>query len=161
MKKSIILIICALLILSLAGCKKTIKTDDGSISVDKNGNIEAKSNDGTTTKISSNDKGTVSLPDGYPKDILPVIDGAKIITAAKQDSDGKSSYTVMCDVNKKIEDIAKYYQGKLGDLTDKTETSGTEAYMLIGKKGGYEIAVYTTKDSEDKVILSLNLSPQK
>lgn len=144
----------------VVGCGgKTIKTNNGSMTV-KNGNVQVKSNDGSTTNIATNESGKLSLPQGYPEDILPVIDNAKITASQNSTKDSKKSFLVSLEVNKSSEDVIKYYQDKTNDITDKNETNAGNQYILTGKKGEYTVTIYISPANNDaaktNVILSID-----
>jgi len=97
MKKIILVLLSIALLLSLVGCGKLMRLKDGKIGIDKDGdNIVIDTGDGNITI--GEDGG--SLPKGYPKDIVPIIKGGKIIMSAVDTEDGIKSYMLNVLVEK-------------------------------------------------------------
>ena len=146
MKKAISLLILLVFAAALTGCgffSKTIKTDPGSVSF--------KGNDGSTSQISVSGKEgeSVALPDAYPKDLFPIIDGATILMANRnEDANKKVTYWVTYTSDKAAKEIYDFYLGAYKDATEsqKMELSGT--YSVSGIKSGQQFS--TTISSEDK-----------
>ena len=162
MKKILVLTLSFILLLSLIGCGKTIKTEDGSISL-KNGKIEISNEEGSTTigeegitfqgedeegesSLSFNEEGT-SLPEGYPKDLVPVIKGGKVVMSGKDASDDITSYWLSILVEKEFKDVADYYKKIMKDAEDKQEINTENMYVVEGTIDEHFINVSCTKDS--------------
>ena len=68
----------------ISGCGRTIKTDNGSVSV-KNGQVEVKTDQGTVTTVVSEGGGamaSVALPKEWRSDLLPVMDGLQLLAVS-------------------------------------------------------------------------------
>lgn len=151
MKKFIALAVLLMFLVPVAGCGcNTIKTDNGSISLDK-GKMEVKTNDGGQAQIAVSDKGqSVALPDDYPKDIVPVIDNATVTVASRnEDKDKKVSYYVTLTSEKDIKDVYNFYVDALKDLTELNKSQMNDYYSISGVKGDKQIAVTVTPEDKD------------
>lgn len=141
--------LCGILVLS-AGCggDKTIKTDEGTLKVNDN-KVEVTTNDGGKSQVSVDEEKGVSLPEGYPGEVVPVIDGGKIVLANKnEDADKKVSFWVSVTSDKPTQEVYKFYEEALKDATQAQKTQSNDSYYLAGLKGGmsYTISI----DSEEK-----------
>lgn len=129
--------------------KVEVKTDDGSLKVESN-KIEVKTEDGKS-QLSIGGEGGVSLPDGYPKDIVPIMDGSKITLASRnEDQQKKVSYWLTMSNEKDPEDVYQYYQGALTDLQEINKMESPGYYCITGAKGDSSIMVTVTEESSDK-----------
>lgn len=163
MKKFVYLLMIFVVFLS-AGCgsEKTIKTDEGSVTVEDN-KIEANSEDGKS-KTSVAMEGEVSLPEGYPEDIAPIIEGGKVSVSTKNEGDGKlASYSVMIFTDKDLKEATTFYKDALKDSKSFQIMESPEANTLAGEKNGYNIAVFVAIDNsldEPRTGVNISLTPQ-
>lgn len=165
MKKLLALVICALLSFSLFGCGKsvTMKTDNGKTTITKDKDTGTIKTDTGTTNVSLDEDKSVALPKDYPKDLVPIIDGAVISSASKESKDGKDWYVVCGYVKKNYSDVMKYYEEKLADLSDKTTGNYNNSYTVTGTKNNSIIGVVAAQDSNDekKCTLYISISPNE
>lgn len=153
MKKAISLLILLVFAATLTGCgffSKTIKTDNGSINLDKGQvNVTGKDGSQSSLNVASEEGQSVALPDAYPKDLFPIIDGGIIVMANRnEDANKKVTYWVTYTSDKAAKEIYDFYLDAYKDATEtqKMELSGT--YSVSGVKGGQQFS--TTISSEDK-----------
>lgn len=164
MKKKItvfLVLVMALMLLAGCGSEKTIKTDEGKVSIGED-KLTFEGKDGSKTEMNVADgKGEkVALPDGYPKDLLPIVDDSKIIMANKNEADGKATYLISFTCSKKAKDVNEYYKGVLKDTTDLNTSQINEVYTLTGYKGDQQLTVWITQEEKDTSV-NLGISPKQ
>lgn len=133
-----------------AGCFRTIKTDDGTVKV-KDNIVEVKGKDGSQTNIaSSDDKGSVDLPEGYPKDIVPIMDGGKVtLSSRNQDSEKRYVYTVSFEHKSQMKEASKYYQEVMKDAEDKYEATDSSTFTIVGTKDKNKVIILVSDSPTD------------
>ena len=105
MKRVLAVMVILALAFSLSAC--------GPVKISKDG-VQIKGPDGST--ISLGDK--ISLPDGYPKDVVPIISGGNINFANKTMDDNKQpNYGVMYSIEKPFAEVLSYYKNVFKDAT--------------------------------------------
>lgn len=151
MRKTIAVVLTiAIAAVLFSGCGRTIKTKDGSISL-KDGSIELKGNDGSTTTIQTSDgKKGGSLPDNYPENLVPLIDGYKIVMSGKNTKDGKAVYTIIYECNKEIQDAGEFYKKVMDGTEDSNVTESEELIMLSGVKDKYNVSIIIARAGDEK-----------
>jgi hypothetical protein len=151
MKKYLLTIfLCGIIILS-AGCgsEKTYKTNQGTVKVNDN-KVEVTTNDGTKSQVTTSENGQVSLPAGYPEDIVPIIDGGKIVLANKnEDADKKVSFWITVESDKEAGEVLKFYQEALKDASQIQNTQVNNDYFVSGVKGSNNFTVTVAANAED------------
>jgi hypothetical protein len=168
MKKGYLLIGLIIIIALVSGCgffNPSIKTDKGEVQLNKNG-LEVKNNDGSTSKmeVATEKNQSVALPEGYPTDLAPVMDGARVIFANKNDNPNKKpGFTVAMEVESNLQDVTNFYKEVLKGGTNTSEANAGGGGMLAAEKGDYMIAIYSGyKDDIKKVIsITLTLTPKE
>ena len=138
--------------LGLTGCgsdSKTVKTADGSkVTVKKDG-------EGLTVK---NDQGEFSvgqgLPDGFPKDEVPLVDG-KVLSASKGADGTRFVWSVLIQVDSSVDDAAASAKSKLeGAGFTAGENSMTMGEMSVNEYNSskYKVSVTVVKNDEGTVV---------
>lgn len=169
MKKFIYLLALVLIVVFAAGCggdTKVISTDKGSVSVNENENkVKVEGKDGSTSEVSASQDGeSVDLPSDYPKDLVPIIDGAKINLATRnEDANKKLSYMVAYYTDKEPKEVNTFYQDALKDLTESQKTEANGDYLISGTKNGN--IIWMTINTEDKdgkkqTLVTITISPK-
>lgn len=146
----LIVVLCGIMILS-AGCgsEKTYKTDQGTVKVDEN-NVEVTTNDGSKAQLTTDENGQVSLPAGYPEDIVPVIDGGKIVLANKnEDADKRVSFWITVESGKEAGEVLKFYQEALKGTAEIQSSQVNNNYFVSGVKGENNFTVTIAANAED------------
>lgn len=167
MKKIILSIILVLGIALIAGCggdTKTINTDKGSVSVNEDKNqVEVKTNDGSAQLNVSNNGDSVALPDDYPKDIVPIMDGARITVANRfEDTTKKASFQVVFATDKEPREAKNFYDDALKDLTESNKMDLNGTYSIGGQKSGQNIGVIIATNESDgnkQTMVTITVSP--
>lgn len=166
MKKIIILAIVCIIVFSFIGCNKKakIETEDGTVEIDKN-NVKVKTKDGeanlevddNSVNIKSEDGDAnlsiseegVDLPEGYPKDVIPIIDGAKVISAMDTSNDNKKMYIIAMGSNKEKKEVYDYYLNIIKDAENLTKIDAGGGYMRTGKLGNYAVTIGINESDDD------------
>ncbi|MCL5057252.1 MAG: hypothetical protein M1130_04495 [Actinobacteria bacterium] len=151
MKKLILAVVLSTVLALAAGCggAKTVKTDEGTVKV-KDNKVEVTTNDGNKSQITVNDAGGVSLPEGYPKEIVPIIDDGKIALATKnEDANKKLSFWVTVTSKKDPKEVYKFYQEALKDATETQKTEVNNDYFISGIKGDRNFTVSVSSEEKD------------
>lgn len=158
------LCICTVFIMmvsAFAGCgnkeKDNSKNEQGSNNPVESSVNDASKNSGSDIKVNMGTSGTnMSLPDGFPKDVVPLLDDANVINVI----DNKESKTmgITYTTDKSFEDAAAFYQNVIKDAEDRSETKSDNGYMIYGKKNNIDITAVISKYEGDKISVFLNVS---
>lgn len=142
MKKIIAISVLLFATIFFTGCFRTIKTDNGTVKV-KDNTVEFKGKDGSqTTIVTSDNKASVDLPEGYPKAVVPIMDGGKVTVASRnQDSEKRYFYTVSYEHKSQLKEASKYYQEVMKDAQDKYETTDSSTFTLVGTKNKNKVMI--------------------
>lgn len=120
--------------------KIELKSDEGSVSIDGNeGKMVIKAEDGSKVEVNVGDN--QSLPDGFPKDIVPIYKNSKIIATSRNLVDEKESFLVSIGSDDSVDDIAKFYKSQFSKKEIKTDVNMNEMSMLAIEKDGYTISI--------------------
>lgn len=165
MKK--LLLVAALygLIVLSAGCggEKTYKTDEGTVKVDGN-KVEVTTRDGVKSKLTVDEGGGVSLPEGYPENVVPIMGGGKVIMANKNEDDQKkTSFWITVRSEKDPQEIFKFYQEAVKDDTETQKTQMNNDYFVSGVKGEREFTISVTSDGKNQKqsVIQIFVGPNK
>ena len=141
MKNTRPILMCALLLLA-PGCskKETMKSDQGTVTMEKKGGteiVEVKDKNGGGLKIATNEKG-MALPEGFPKDV-PIIPDAKVVAAMST----PELMTVNLQSPAPMAEGMKFYQEKLKaegwNIEGVMDMEGV--HMVNARKGAREFHV--------------------
>ncbi|MGE5422331.1 MAG: hypothetical protein ACM3QW_03635 [Ignavibacteriales bacterium] len=168
MKKKVALILAAVMLLVLtAGCGgagKTVTTKDGSVTFNKEGTVTFEGKDGSKSEVevAKEEGGEVALPEGYPTDLVPIMSGAKIVLANRNQESGKTTYWVTASTTESAQDTYKYYQEALKDLQDPSNMQMNNIYSLGGVKDGQQINLIITPEDDNKSTnLQITIAPKE
>ncbi len=160
-KKFIIFLVLVMALTLIAGCgsEKTVSTKDGSVTFDEGKNTATfEGKDGSKSEINvadENGKG-VSLPDGYPEDLVPIVDGSKIQLANKNEQDGKTTYLISLSSTKSAKDVYKFYQDVLKDAEDYSSSQMNDVFSVTGVKDNQQITfMIVPEDKSTSVQISI------
>jgi hypothetical protein len=172
------------IVFSLAGCGKdttTITTPEGDVKVtteDKNTNITSVDNkvvvsqDGKNVTYKTNEgkvegeynmSGNTKLPDGYPSNLVPLLDNANIVMAqkVKDEESNKDGYTVTYGINKDKQEVVSKYRDILKGSKDFAELT-MAGHVLNGIKDGFQISVMVSDSmtvGKEKTSVTIGLTP--
>lgn len=172
MKKIISVILIILLMgIMFAGC--------GSAGKDKDGNsqdAEIKSSDSsvetpTEAKEVEEKSGTeinvsmgqadnnMSLPDGYPKDVIPLLEDANIVNVNDARDTISKAIGIGYMTNKSLEDTITFYQEVMKDGTIDMENKTDDTFIIMGRKGDYVVTI-SGAITNDTVAIMLDVAPK-
>ncbi|MCR4393694.1 MAG: hypothetical protein NUV31_04900, partial [Dehalococcoidales bacterium] len=107
--------------------------------------------------------GGVDLPQGYPGDIVPIIEGAVIAIAEKIPGEGgQDGFNITLKTNRTSDEIRQYYQSYLREAEDFEIFSFNDMTTLSGVKSGYEFNVMISKNNlggNEKMAIQISLTP--
>ncbi|MEN8905648.1 MAG: hypothetical protein ABF289_06770 [Clostridiales bacterium] len=153
-----------------------MKTDDGKIEV-KDDEVKMKSEDGETEievdeeelNIKSKD-GDINLsggekaelPENYPEDIVPIFDGAKIVTSMNSNNDEGISYMITLGSNTSYEDIHKFYKEKMEKNNNYLNMEIEGGYVISGEKDNYtySIGINDATEEEYESIITITIGKE-
>jgi len=156
-------LLVTLIVLSITACGKTIKTDDGEISL-KDGEVEIKTEDGSTTVedgkitfegedgsavLEASEDG-VDLPDGFPQDLVPIIDDSIILMAIGGNDEGGEEYSITALTNTEVKDVVDFYKDIMSDAEDSTTVAAGDMNIFAGLKNGIHVTITISPTDEDE-----------
>jgi predicted small lipoprotein YifL len=152
-----------MMVSSFAGCgskggsKDSNKNEQTSNNPVKSSTNDASKNSETGVKVDMGKIGTgLSLPDGFPKDVVPLLGDANIINVI--DNKAAKAIGITYTTGKKFEDAVAFYSQVLKDAGERSETKTDGGYLLFGKKAGIDLSVVVSKYEGEKVSILLNVS---
>ncbi|MGI6084928.1 MAG: hypothetical protein ACOYIF_05720 [Acetivibrionales bacterium] len=81
------------------------------------------------------------LPDNYPSNYFPIIDGAAIANASESESGGQVSYSLDIYTDKSFKEIISFYENAIGEIENKSKSSSTDDFELSGDAHGYQFDI--------------------
>lgn len=160
MKRLISLLLVLIIIVFATGCgsEKTIKTEESTVKI-QDEQVEVVSEDGKS-QTTIGEAGEVSLPDGYPKDLVPIIDGGKVAASTRNEDENKHvTYSVMLFTEKDIKEVTNYYKESLKGLKEFQIMETPETTTIGGQNEDYTIFVFAGVDnSEDTPRTGVNIT---
>ena len=159
MKRLVWMGVMVVVLAVLAGCQS--KSETGSSNVKISGTKVEVQNEQGKSEISVGNEGEVSLPEGYPSDIVPVMEGAKLTTATKSD-DG--SYNLLLASGKSVADIKAYYERVLSGVRDLQKQDAGGVINMMGSKGGKTFILNIAEDMASGInqrIISISIIPKE
>ncbi|HWP96660.1 MAG TPA: hypothetical protein VN426_07395 [Syntrophomonadaceae bacterium] len=151
MKKKIaifLILVMALTLIAGCGSEKTVVTRQG--------------NDGSKSEVNVPDKkgGDVSLPEGYPKELVPIFAGSQIELADKNEENGKTTYLISLSSSKSVEDVFNYYKDVLKDAQNFNSSKTEDISSVAGVKNNLQISVMISPDDK-KTSFQIAIAPKK
>ncbi|USB31854.1 hypothetical protein [Paenibacillus sp. YPG26] len=156
---------CLVLTLALSACGSTttIKTENGTAEVKKDGSgITVNSNEGETTTITNSDENTVQIesnkndgsgskstfksskqiPDSFPKNI-PLPDDAEVTSSIESNTDGKESIVVTLHTGKEFSELETLYKQYFKDnnVTNSMQMVQSDMLLFTGEVDGNTIGI--------------------
>lgn len=148
MKKfiSFLVLLIGLVLVSGCGGGKSIKTEGGTLNVNEN-KLEVKTNDGKAEMSVGTEGQEVALPEGYPQEVVPILAGAKITLASRnEDANKKLTYWVTVTSDKNAQEVRKFYEGVLKDAQNTQKTEVNKNYFIAGEKQNNIFTVTVTAE---------------
>lgn len=161
-KKLAILLVLVMAFSLLAGCGggKTVSTDDGKVTYEE-GKATFEDKDGSKAEVNvADEEGEgVALPEGYPEDLLPIVEDSKIQMGNKMEENGKVSYMISYTCSKSAKDVWEFYKDAMKDATDLSTTQVNNIYTANGNKGDQQLTVWISQE-EKETSVSLGINPK-
>lgn len=159
---STILIVVLIILLAFSGCAgNDEKADaiDGNASVnDTAGQEKTESgNNGRTDTDKSQGGIKIEIPDGFPGDIIPLLDDAQIDNIITNDTN--KAINVNYNTGKSSEEAVTFYKNVMKDGKDKQELDMGDSYIIIGIKETYVVTI-TIMESQSNTIVNLDTRPE-
>ena len=159
----------------LSGDKVEFNSPDGeSVEIKSDGEtVEVQSEDGTMTITESgtnisddNTEGSFSyggglpLPEGFPVNIVPIVDDANIFLAWENVADNIIEFSVTYKTKKDIEEVYEFYLKALNAAEDKETAKLNDKYLMFGIIDNIEINIglmIDDLDGEQKTFVNIDL----
>jgi len=172
MKKIMFILIMVLSVMALVSCSKGDKQvpekDDLSQKTESEtfGNVDKKvadeeleEDDGPYIRVDLGEIGeNLSLPDSFPKDVLPLPEDANIVNV-NEGSDNKG-IGIIFKTGKSFDEAITYCQDIMKDGTIFAEDKKDDSYFLMGNKDKYSIMISVSKYNGEEISILFSVTPQ-
>lgn len=157
-KKIVICLMCIIIVLGVIGCNKiSIKSKDGQLNVG-NGKIEYKGDNGEEGEVNISGGKDLEIPENFPKDIVPIIDGAKVKAVVDMSNNEGAGQNVTFSSNESIDKVHKFYEEKLKNSENFVKMQFGEGYSLAGEKDGFGYSVVISKqEKSDETMIMITI----
>lgn len=151
MKKTISIILVILLVgLMITGCGSesnksrqdaiTNSSDSSAETTSEVNKIEEKSD--TEINVSMGQMGSnLSLPDGYPKDVIPLLDDANIVNVNDARDTISKAIGIGYTTKKSFEDAIEFYGDVMKDGSINMKNIADDNFIILGSKGDYVVTI--------------------
>ncbi len=171
MKKLLTIWLVLIMIFSITACGKTIKTEDGEISME-DGKVEIQTDDGSTTiedgKLTiENEDGSsvfeasetgVDLPDGFPEDLVPIIKDSIVLMASAASAVDDKEFWITVATKTEVADTVDFYKEVMKDAEAKSVMSIEGMDMISGSKEGVYITISIMPSEEEDYKATISFS---
>jgi|GEM_PF-6601413 len=187
MKRVIIILLAVLVLVFFTGCLSgigdgSISIDNGEIDIqddeggDADGMDESDSagdedgdadmtEEGTSGETDSGDgslkidlEGDLGLPEGYPSDVVPLYEPARVsLTNKFETSGGGTGFEVQYQSNAGVTEVHEYYVGLLEGNEFFTDMEMSPSFAVGGVKGGYAVTLVTAPAADDPDMTSVTI----
>ena len=103
------------------------------------------------------------MPQGYLRDIVPIIEGAAIAIAEKIPGEGgRDGFNITLKTSRTADEIRQYYQKCLQEAEDFETFSFNDMITFSGVRSGYEFNVMISKNNlggTEKMAIQISLTP--
>jgi hypothetical protein len=139
------------------GNKDGSKNEEASSNSVQSSSNNAEKNSGGDIKVNLGNSGVnLSLPEGFPKDVVPLLGDANIINVI--DNKESKAIGITYTTERSFEDAIAFYQEVIKDGVECSETASENGYLMFVKKSGVDISVVVSKYEDEKVSVFLNVS---
>lgn len=172
MRKRIFLFIILILALIFASCsnnssqgpKENLASDtsiensaDNSTGEVLEENDVEEETDGPSVSVSLGETGeNLSLPNRYPKDVIPLLDDANIINV--NDNDDAKALGIIFKTDKSFEEAIEFYNETMKEGTITVQTEKDDSYFIMGAKGDLGVIITISKYEGDKISILINIT---
>lgn len=102
--------------------------------------IEEKSD--TEINVSMGQAGNnMSLPDGYPKDVIPLLEDANIVNVNDARDTISKAIGIGYMTSKSLEEAVEFYQDVMKDGKIDMENKTDDSFVILGSKGDYVVTI--------------------
>jgi hypothetical protein len=100
----------------------------------------------------------MSLPESFPKDVLPLPEDANIVNV--NDNADTKSVSIIFKTGKNFDEALAYCQDIMKDGTITVEDKKDDSYILMGSKDKYSIMITVSKYNGENISILFNVTPQ-
>ncbi|MGI6728192.1 MAG: hypothetical protein ACOX4P_06565 [Anaerovoracaceae bacterium] len=144
-RKSIILMVLLIISIAITGCggndKNTVKTD---------GSTATKDTAMQEKESLENGKTGMDLPEDFPKDIIPVLDDARIDHIIRNDVN--KAININYNTDKSKEEAIEFYKEVMKDGKSTQEMDSDDSYIIFGVKGNYAVSITILAPQGDTIV---------
>lgn len=144
-RKSIILMVLLIISIAITGCggndKNTVKTD---------GSTATKDTAMQEKESLENGKTGMDLPEDFPKDIIPVLDDARIDHIIRNDVN--KAININYNTDKSKEEAIEFYKEVMKDGKSTQEMDSDDSYIIFGIKGNYTVSITILAPQGDTIV---------
>ncbi|MDP2210933.1 MAG: hypothetical protein Q8J63_04255 [Candidatus Aquicultor sp.] len=106
----------------------------------------------------------VSLPEGYPVDVIQIIDGAIVAMSEiiKEEPTAKEGFAVALKTDLTPEEALRFYKTSLKNVPGVNSFNISGISTLTGRKSGYDFSIMVMKNSlggKEKTVVQIALTP--
>jgi hypothetical protein len=83
----------------------------------------------------------LSLPDGYPKDVIPLLDDANIVNVNDARDTASKAIGIGYTTKKGLEDAVEFYEDVMKDGTIDMKNKADDNFIILGSKGDYVVTI--------------------
>lgn len=113
--------------------------------------------DGPSVSVSLGETGeNLSLPNRYPKDVIPLLDDANIINV--NDNDDAKALGIIFKTDKSFEEAIEFYNETMKEGTITVQTEKDDSYFIMGAKGDLGVIITISKYEGDKISILINIT---
>lgn len=167
----IAVILLVIIVLSSCGGKETLEKDNNNyLNQDSNINTNSEDSDdedqgvsienleeksGTEVNVSLGKSGNnMSLPDEFPKDVLPLIDDANIINV----NNTATNIGIIYETNKDYSDAVDFYKEAIKEMDVDFEGKSEDSYVAWGSIDDYSFTLSISIQNATKTIIMLDVN---
>lgn len=149
-------LIMSLVLIGCGGGEDQATKDTGSPATEGTVKLE----DGSKVNYGTAKPGTsLSLPDAFPKDIVPLLDDAEINFVNTNDANKAIGVTFSTD--KSLDEAIAFYQKVMADGKVNVENKGEGTYFIVGSKDSYAVTISMTYKPGEKMNVLLDVTPSQ
>ncbi len=161
MKKLFVILLVSIMVFSITACSKTIKSEDGSTTTIKDGKLTHEDEGGSAVFEAS--KEGVDLPDGYPQNLVPIIDDSVVVTASTEKASAGREYWISIMTKQEVTEVVDFYEGVMSDAEDSSIIAVENMSIITGTKDDFyvTITINPSDESDYKTLISIITAKEK